>query len=121
MRHTVVRFTAGCGSNLYATASGAAVAGVTGAVPSVHRTLGTPLRGPWLGCHAVQLAMGTFWECERRVAGLRGVVCTVAGYSGGELPHPSFAEVLEGGTGVPCWIWSLSTCPQGTSRWCVWC
>ncbi|HEX9012163.1 MAG TPA: peptide-methionine (S)-S-oxide reductase MsrA [Anaerolineaceae bacterium] len=45
------------------------------------------------------LAGGCFWCLEAVYDQLKGVVDVVSGYSGGDAPHPSYAQVCTGSTG----------------------
>lgn len=45
------------------------------------------------------LGMGCFWCSEAIFQQLKGIKKVTSGYSGGELPHPSYDEVSAGNTG----------------------
>jgi peptide-methionine (S)-S-oxide reductase len=45
------------------------------------------------------LAGGCFWCLEAVFNNLQGVTDAVSGYSGGDLPHPAYPEVITGRTG----------------------
>ncbi len=45
------------------------------------------------------LGMGCFWCSEAVFQQLKGIKKVTSGYSGGELPHPSYDEVSAGNTG----------------------
>src|SRR5213594_3981324 len=44
-------------------------------------------------------AGGCFWSMERAFDKVAGVVSVTVGYSGGEMPHPSYEQVSTGRTG----------------------
>jgi peptide-methionine (S)-S-oxide reductase len=44
-------------------------------------------------------AAGCFWCAEAAFQDLPGVVDVVSGYTGGQVPHPTYEEVSAGGTG----------------------
>lgn len=44
-------------------------------------------------------AAGCFWGVQASFDALEGVIETEVGYTGGELDHPSYEDVCEGGTG----------------------
>src|SRR2546427_10475357 len=44
-------------------------------------------------------AGGCFWSMERAFDKVAGVVSVTVGYSGGEMPHPSYEQVSTGQTG----------------------
>ena len=44
-------------------------------------------------------AGGCFWPQQEIFGELRGVQRVVAGYAGGTAPHPTYAQVVKGGTG----------------------
>lgn len=51
------------------------------------------------GLQKVTLAAGCFWCTESAFDGLRGVVATTSGYTGGRLENPTYTQVSAGGTG----------------------
>jgi methionine-S-sulfoxide reductase len=44
-------------------------------------------------------AGGCFWCTESDLAKVPGVIDVVSGYTGGRVPHPTYEQVSEGGTG----------------------
>lgn len=44
-------------------------------------------------------AAGCFWGVQEAFAGLKGVVATRAGYTGGDLEDPTYEDVCNGATG----------------------
>ncbi len=51
------------------------------------------------GYEAATLAGGCFWCMEPPYEKLNGVIDVTSGFSGGELEHPRYRQVVEGGTG----------------------
>jgi len=51
------------------------------------------------GLEKATLASGCFWCTESDFDGVKGVVSTTSGYTGGRVPHPSYEQVSAGGTG----------------------
>ncbi|MCW4149152.1 peptide-methionine (S)-S-oxide reductase MsrA [Halomonas sp. 18H] len=44
-------------------------------------------------------AAGCFWCVEEAYDKVQGVTATTSGFSGGDVPHPSYEQVVAGGTG----------------------
>jgi len=59
---------------------------------------GTPLR-PQPGNSLAIFAQGCFWGVEYRFRQVPGVVATAVGYTGGNIPNPSYEMVSSHGTG----------------------
>ncbi|RIJ70734.1 peptide-methionine (S)-S-oxide reductase MsrA [Nakamurella silvestris] len=69
-------------------------------VNGTHLVLGNPTVGPWPeGFQTAVFGMGCFWGIERLFWRTAGVYSTVAGYSGGVTPNPSYEETCTGRTG----------------------
>lgn len=51
------------------------------------------------GWEFIVFGAGCFWGAEAYFAKVRGVKGTMAGYSGGELPYPTYGEMVTGKTG----------------------
>ncbi len=51
------------------------------------------------GLQKVTLAAGCFWCTESTFDGVKGVVATTSGYTGGRLRRPTYTQVSSGGTG----------------------
>ncbi|TCT41132.1 peptide-methionine (S)-S-oxide reductase MsrA [Martelella mediterranea] len=67
---------------------------------SHHFVNGHPLAPPYPeGMKEVMLGMGCFWGAERLLWNTPGVYVTVAGYSGGITPNPTYEETCTGLTG----------------------
>lgn len=63
-----------------------------------HAGHGTPLRPD--GAHQLAaFAQGCFWGTENRFRGVKGVVATAVGYTGGRTANPSYDDVSAHGTG----------------------
>ena len=56
-----------------------------------------PERKP--GLQKATLAAGCFWCVEADFDKLRGVVSTTSGFTGGQVPNPTYEQVSRGGTG----------------------
>jgi len=67
--------------------------------PRNHYVLGSPMKGPFEGFELALVGMGCFWGAERRFWSMRGVVSTAVGYSGGNIPHPTYRQVCTTDTG----------------------
>lgn len=63
-----------------------------------HVGRGTPL-APSPGNELAVFAQGCFWGAEERLRRVPGVVATAVGYTGGHVPHPTYAQVSGGATG----------------------
>jgi peptide-methionine (S)-S-oxide reductase len=57
-----------------------------------------PVSGPGTG-QVATLAGGCFWCLEAVFDGLKGVESVESGYTGGQVPNPSYAQVCDGDTG----------------------
>src|SRR5205823_14970578 len=68
-------------------------------VPERHDVLGTPLQPPFPGMEQLVVGMGCFWGAERVFWQADGVYTTAVGYTGGQTPNPTHAEVASGGSG----------------------
>lgn len=67
--------------------------------PEPHDANGHPITGPWPeGTDTAVFAMGCFWGAERTFWRTPGVYSTAVGYSGGQTPNPTYAEVCSGRT-----------------------
>ena len=44
-------------------------------------------------------AGGCFWCTQHEFDRVRGIISTIAGYTGGAMKHPSYKEVCSGATG----------------------
>ena len=51
------------------------------------------------GYQRAAFAAGCFWDAEAAFRRVNGVVATVAGFTGGSVPEPSYSDVSEGTTG----------------------
>ncbi len=64
-----------------------------------HVVTGRPIVPPWPEGHReFVVGMGCFWGGERLYWSLPGVWTTAVGYSGGQTPNPTYAEVCSGRT-----------------------
>lgn len=63
-----------------------------------HVGRGTPL-APSPGNELAVFAQGCFWGVEERLRRVPGVIATAVGYTGGDVPHPTYAQVSAGATG----------------------
>jgi len=61
--------------------------------------LDAPPVPPEPGTAIAIFAGGCFWCMEPPFDALEGVVSTTSGYTGGDVPDPSYAQVSQGGTG----------------------
>lgn len=80
----------------------AALPGRPDPIPSapVHHVFGRPLTADVPeGLEVAMFGMGCFWGVERMFWKLDGVWLTMAGYSGGFTPNPTYQEVCSGRTG----------------------
>ncbi|MDD9874714.1 MAG: peptide-methionine (S)-S-oxide reductase MsrA [Gammaproteobacteria bacterium] len=69
-------------------------------VTNRHFVNGNPLRGPFPGgLTRAAFALGCFWGAERIYWQLPGVFTTAVGYTGGQTPNVTYAEVCTGATG----------------------
>lgn len=50
-------------------------------------------------CEKASFAAGSFWDLEAAFRRVDGVIETVAGYTGGSLPEPTYEQVESGTTG----------------------
>ena len=70
------------------------------ALPERHYVNGHAMMPPYPpGTAEAMFGMGCFWGAERRFWELPGVYLTMAGYSAGHTPNPSYQEVCSGMTG----------------------
>jgi peptide-methionine (S)-S-oxide reductase len=68
--------------------------------PATHFVNGHPMMPPYPdGMETALFGMGCFWGAERLFWQQEGVYLTVAGFSGGARPNPSYKEVCTGLTG----------------------
>lgn len=69
-------------------------------VPEHHFVKHTPLRPPFPErMETAIFSLGCFWGAEKRYWELEGVYTTAVGFAGGNLEHPTYREVCNGGTG----------------------
>ena len=45
------------------------------------------------------LAAGCFWSLRSALSAVPGVLTAVAGFTGGDVPHATYEQVISGGTG----------------------
>lgn len=65
-----------------------------------HFISGRPLAAPTPeGMEVAMFGMGCFWGVERKFWSLDGVWLTMAGFSGGQTPNPTYKETCTGFTG----------------------
>jgi peptide-methionine (S)-S-oxide reductase len=65
-----------------------------------HDVLGTEIAPPYPeGLETLVVGMGCFWGAERIFWRAPGVYTTAVGYSGGDVPNPSYEQVCGGETG----------------------
>jgi peptide-methionine (S)-S-oxide reductase len=59
----------------------------------------TPAPSPQQGLQTAIFGGGCFWCVEEFFDHVPGVTATISGYSGGDLPDPTYDDVSEGGSG----------------------
>ena len=65
-----------------------------------HSIFGRPLTiSPPDGMEHILFGLGCFWGAERLFWKKEGVYLTAVGYSGGEIPNPSYEQICGGNTG----------------------
>lgn len=70
------------------------------ATAETHFVFGRPLKAPIpAGMEEAMFAMGCFWGVERKFWQVPGVWLTMAGYSAGHTPNPTYQETCTGRTG----------------------
>jgi len=69
-------------------------------VTNRHFVNGNPIKPPFPGgLESAVFALGCFWGAERVFWRLPGVFTTAVGYTGGDTPNPTYAEICTGATG----------------------
>lgn len=69
-------------------------------VTNRHFVNGNPIKPPFPGgLESAVFALGCFWGAERVFWRLPGVFTTAVGYTGGDTPNPTYADICTGATG----------------------